>query len=133
MKTLKTTFLSSMALVLLLSINAFATNADKVVEKARAMVSEAAPHDWQTLAKAADLCIKKDVNLTEAKEWLDKSLTIKESSMALEVAGDYYAKNKLYDQAINNYVQSMLKIKDHDRQADTSRLEAKIAKAKKNS
>jgi hypothetical protein len=130
MKTLKTTILSTMALVMLLSINAFAVGSDKVVEKARAMVNEAAPHDWEAFAKAADLCIKKDVNLTEAKEWLDKSLTIKESSLVYEVIGDYYAKNKLYDKAINNYILSMLKIKEANNLGDTKYLEAKIAKAK---
>lgn len=104
---------------------------EKIVEKARAIVDDAAPDDWEAFAKAADLCIRKEVNFKEAKAWFEKSIEIKKSSEALEVAGDYYAYNKLYDKAINYYIESMLKMKEDNFNADTSELESKIAKAKK--
>ena len=108
-----------------------ATTGDKTVEKARATVTNAAPDDWQALAKAAHMCIKKGVNLTEAKGWLDTSLSIKESALGLEVAGDYYVLSKLYDKAIANYVKSMLLMKEKDFYANTDDLQVKIDKAKK--
>ena len=108
----------------------YATSGDKTTEKARAAVKDAAPDDWETLARAANMCIKKKVNLSEAKEWLDTSLGIKESAMANEVAGDYYMLNKLYDKAINHYVKSMMMAKESDFYADTAELQAKIEKAK---
>ncbi|UII33759.1 hypothetical protein LVD17_08005 [Fulvivirga ulvae] len=131
MKNLMKVSLACMLGLVLTMSNVMAASGDKVTEKAREAVSNAAPDDWETLAKAADMCIKKKVNLTEAKEWLDNSLSIKESALGLEVAGDYYMLNKLYDQAINNYVKSMLLTKEKDFYADTEGLQAKIDKAKK--
>ena len=102
---------------------------DKVVEKARAAVNDAAPDDWETFAKSAEMCIDKKVNLAEAKTWLDKSLSIKESAYALEIAGDYYMSNKLAREAINHYVKSMNLTKQNDFYADTAELQEKIKKA----
>ncbi|ELR72819.1 hypothetical protein C900_00780 [Fulvivirga imtechensis AK7] len=109
----------------------FADTGEKTIEKARATVTNAAPDDWEARAKAAHMCIKKNVNLTEAKGWLDTSLSIKESALGLEVAGDYYMVNKLYDKAIANYVKSMLTLKEKDFYANTDDLQIKIDKAKK--
>ncbi|MEQ8927297.1 MAG: hypothetical protein RLO81_15870 [Fulvivirga sp.] len=128
MKKLKSTLV---ALALIVSVSAFAGGTEKTVEKARGIVSNAAPDDYKALAKAAELCVKKDVNLTEAKEWFEKSISIKENSKAFEVAGDYYANNDLHDKAIEYYVKSMLKAKENDVNADTELLESKIQKVKK--
>ena len=118
-------------LMMLTSVSGFAAvKPDKVVEKARAAVSAASPDDWETYAKSAQMCIKKKVNLAEAKEWLDKSLSIKESPFALEVAGDYYMVNKLAREAITHYVKSMNMVKEKDFYANTSTLQEKINKAK---
>ncbi len=130
MKNLKSTVAMVFAMVMFLSVSSFATNTDKVITKAREMVKEAAPDDWQTLAAAAALCVRKDVNLTEAKTWFEKSLSIKENSKAFEVAGDYYSKNNLYDKAIEHYVKSMLVAKQNNVNANTQSLESKIAKVK---
>ena len=110
--------------------NYAAVKPDKVVEKARAAVNAASPHDWETYAKSAQMCIKKKVNLAEAKEWLDKSLSIKETPYALEVAGDYYMVNKLAREAITYYIKSINMIKAKDFYASTSALQEKINKAK---
>jgi tetratricopeptide (TPR) repeat protein len=130
MKNLKTTLASLLVVMVLTTVNVFAESGDKATEKAQTMVNESAPDDWQTLAKAADLCIRKGTNLTQAKDWFEKSLAIKESSLGLEVAGDYYAKNKLYDKAINYYVKSMLKAKEKNISEDTSAVQSKIADVK---
>lgn len=108
--------------------NAF-THADKIVKKARAAVQKAAPDDWETYAKAAQMCINKDVNLAEAKEWLNKSLEIKDNALANEVAGDYYASNKLYKKAVDHYVKSMKQLKENNFYADTAEIQKKIDKA----
>lgn len=109
----------------------FAVTGDKTTEKARTAVEKAAPDDWETLAEAAQLCIRKKVNLKEAKQWLDESLSIKESALGMEVTGDYYMLNKLYDKAIKSYISSMLILKQKDNLADTEYLQDKIRKAKK--
>ena len=129
MKSLKSTL--AVALLVIVSITSYGGNTDKTVERARDMVSNAAPDDYQTLADAADLCVRKDANLTEAKQWFEKSIEIKANSKAFEVAGDYYSKNNLKEKAIDAYVQSMLLAKQEDFNADTKHLESKISKLKK--
>ena len=80
---------------------------NKIAEKARVAVEEAAPDDWHTYAVSAEKCMKKKVNLAEAKEWLVKSLEIKETPQNLAIMGDYYSMNKLPEQALEYYVKSL--------------------------
>lgn len=130
----KTTLSWAMGMMfLLVQFSGFsATNpTEKTIEKARAAVEAASPDDWETLAKSAEMCVRKNVNMTEAKQWIDASMEIKESALALEVAGDYYKANKLYTKATDHYVKSMLALKKDDFYADTSHLETKIDKVKK--
>ncbi|UII22474.1 hypothetical protein [Fulvivirga ligni] len=131
MKNLVKTSLFAFIAVFMASTFTMAANPDKTTEKARTAVSNAAPDDWHTLAESAQMCIKKGVNLKEAKQWLDTSLQIKKSAFGKEVAGDYYLSNKLYEKAINSYVESMKLIKEKDFYADTDDIQKKIDKAKK--
>ena len=79
---------------------------EKVVEKARYAVEQAAPDDWHTLAQSAEKCIRKGVNLKEAVAWLEQSLRIKRTDYNLEVQGDYFAQNQLPTKAICAYAES---------------------------
>ena len=67
----------------------------KSVIKARKAAENAAPDDWTTFAQSAALCIRKNTNMKEASQWIDKSLEIQETQYNLEVKGDYYKANKL--------------------------------------
>ena len=89
------------------SMTAAAFTPNKAVEKARAAVEKASPDDWQTYAKSAEKCIRREVNLKEAAEWLDKSLSIKETSYNLRVKGDYYKMNNLPEKALEYYIKSI--------------------------
>ena len=90
------------------SVYAVPSTADnKTVSKARLAVEEAAPDDWKTFAESAEKCMKKKVNLKEAKAWLDKSIQIRETPYNLAVMGDYYQMNSLPDQALEYYVKSL--------------------------
>ena len=98
---------SLLGIALLFSQLSVAGNvSEKVVEKARYAVEQAAPHDWETLAKSAEKCIRRGINLKEAVAWLEQSVEIKRTSYNLEVLGDYYAKNHLPKKAINVYAES---------------------------
>lgn len=91
-----------------LSVAAFAkSGTDKTIAKARQAVELASPDDWKTYAESAEKCIKKNVNLKEAAEWLDKSISIKETAYNLKVKGLYYEKNNLPKQALECYVKSL--------------------------
>ena len=80
---------------------------NKIAQKARIAVEEAAPDDWNTLAESAEKCIRKKVNLVEAKQWLEKSLEIRQAPYNLAVMGDYYNMNKLPNEALEYYVKSL--------------------------
>lgn len=83
------------------------TENNKTTEKARQAVEEAAPDDWYTYAKSAERCIRKKVNLAEAKGWLERSLEIKETPFNLAVMGDYYQLNNIPETALEYYVKSL--------------------------
>lgn len=80
---------------------------DKTTLKAREAVENASPDDWMAYAKNAEKCIKKNVNLKEAAEWLDKSISIKETPYNFKVKGLYYEKNNLPKEALKCYVKSL--------------------------
>lgn len=80
---------------------------DKTTLKAREAVENASPDDWMTYAKSAEKCMKKNVNLKEAAEWLDKSIAIKSAPYNQKLKGLYYEKNNLTNEAINCYVESL--------------------------
>ncbi|MEM7109997.1 MAG: hypothetical protein AAF519_17350 [Bacteroidota bacterium] len=127
----KVSFVYALCLMLLAApIGTFASGKiDKTTEKARELVSSCAPDDWQSFAEAAKMCINKEVNLTEAKGWFEKSLSINESAMGHEVAGDYYVVSKLYSEAVTHYVKSMKLKKEKSNTTDLSDLQAKIETA----
>ncbi len=130
MKTSNFKKLLTFTFALLLSVatfnyaNAFA---DKAVEKAREAVENASPDDWHTLAKSADKLIRKNKNLKEAHEWIEKSIEIKPTVYNLTIKGDYYMANRLPDDAVKFYVKAMNMAKNEDNHADVSDLQNKIA------
>jgi hypothetical protein len=83
------------------------SNADKIIEKARETVDKASPDDWEALAKSAKMCIDKNINLKEAAEWIEKSVSIKETTFNTKVMGDYYALSNLPEKAVEFYSKSI--------------------------
>ncbi|MGF1637430.1 MAG: hypothetical protein ACFCUU_10180 [Cyclobacteriaceae bacterium] len=109
----------------------FAANrSDKVTEKAREAVKKASPDDWHTLANSAEKCLKKKVNLKEVAEWLDKSISIKETPYNLTLKGDYYRINKLPEKAMEFYVKAISEAMASDINADTDHIQQRIADIK---
>lgn len=103
----------------------------KSVIKARKAIQNAAPDDWTTFAQSAAICIKKNQNMKEASQWIDKSLKIKETQYNLEVKGDYYKANKLYREAMTYYIKSIAAGRSLDNNFDASRLQSKILATQK--
>lgn len=109
---------------------------NRTVEKARLAVEEAAPDDWFTYAESAEKCMKKKVNLKEAKQWLDKSLKIQGTPYNLAVMGDYYNMNKLPEKALEYYVKSLrvgmeqdITYQDHATHAKMMKVRSAVIKA----
>lgn len=82
-------------------------NERRTAEKAREAVDNAGPDDWHTLASAAERCIKKDINLAEAKAWLEKSIEIRKTPYNLAILGDYYMLNQIPEKGLEYYVASL--------------------------
>lgn len=120
-----------MAVVITLASSSTYATSEKTIEKARAAVEKAAADDWKTLAKSAKVCIRKNVNMDEALAWLNKSVVISKNSENLELLGDYYVKTNELRKGVGYYVESMKVGKSNNFSFNTSRLEGKIADAKK--
>ena len=115
--------------ILFASGSTFAKATDnKLVTKARTAIENASPDDWYAYAKSAQMCIKKNVNMKEAAEWIDKSLEIKKDAFNLEIKGDYYLKNNLPEKALRHYIEAAKVGKENDVNFDTSQLQSKILK-----
>jgi len=99
---------------------------NKTTLKARQTVEQASPEDWLALAQSAEMCFKKNVNLKEAAEWIDRSIAIKETSFNLEVKGDYYLVSNLPDKALEYYVLSLQKGQGEGASFDSEKIQGKI-------
>ena len=119
--------------VLCLSVSVLSAKPDKLFEKVSTEVASASPDDWMTYAKSAEKLIRKGSHLTEAKEWLTKSLSIKETAYNLEVMGDYYVANNLPKEAVNFYLKSMQSAQSVNFEADVRQVQDKMFRAKQQS
>lgn len=113
------------------SLRAADSKVDKTTFKARQAVEQATSEDWLTLAESAEICFQKNVNLREAADWIDKSISIRETSYNLEVKGDYYHASNLYEEALRYYVRSMKKGMEETPGFDTREIQAKIVEVRK--
>ena len=129
MKTLAN--VSFVIIAMMVSSFTFAANSiDKQTDKTREAVENAAPDDWETLAKAAQKYIRKDKSMKDAYAWISKSIEIKKTAFNLEVMGDYYFKNKMPRKAMEYYIKSMKKTQEVNRDADNANLQEKLMRAK---
>jgi len=103
----------------------------KSVIKARKAIQNAGPDDWTTFAQSAAVCIKKNTNMKEASQWINKSLEIKETQYNLEIKGDYYKANKLYREAMGYYIKSITVGRSLDSKFDAAKLQNKIVALQK--
>jgi hypothetical protein len=127
---MKRTLLFTMAAAFLLVFSVSASSQDsKAVQKAKEKVENAAPDDWETYAKGAEVLIRKNTNMKEASEWLDKSIEIKATSFNLELKGDYYMANNLPEKAMELYIMALKKGKEEDKNFRSLYLQEKIVAA----
>ncbi|MFN0050133.1 MAG: hypothetical protein ACKVOU_13505 [Cytophagales bacterium] len=110
------------------SSQAFArTKDDKATLKSRQIVENATPDDWKALADAAAICVAQKTNLTQASEWLTKSLSIKESAYNLEIKGDYLLLSNQPTEAIAVYIKAMQSGLNLEKGFEVKNLQEKIA------
>jgi len=128
---LKSLLLALFAIVALSSFSFASESGEKTIEKARQAVSKAASGDWKVLTKSAKKCILKNVNLEEAGQWLEKSLSIYLGSYNLEVQGDYYMAINKTKKATESYVKALLVGKQLDVNFKDYDLEQKALNARR--
>lgn len=124
--------LFAIALIALVSVStssyAFGTK-EKAITKATEAVESGAPDDWVLLAKQSEYLLNKDAGLSTVKEWLEKSIELKEDTYNLELMGDYYLKCNLNREAIKYYIKTMAVMKVDDANVNTSEIQEKIVGA----
>lgn len=101
-------------------------NREKVISKAKEAIEEGAPDDWMLLAQQSEYLLTRDIGLSMVKEWLEKSIKLKEDVYNLELMGDYYKKCNLNKQATAYYVEAMKVKKANDVTINTRSIESKI-------
>tara|TARA_B100000941_G_scaffold289430_1_gene268478 strand:- start:92963 stop:93508 length:546 start_codon:yes stop_codon:yes gene_type:complete len=128
MKNLKTTLVAFMAVVI--STSAFSSDPEsKVVEKAREAV-ESSSSDWKVLAESAQKCFKKEQNIDQAMEWINKSIEINPDPSNYEIKGDYYKSVKQYRKALQQYYEGILVGKKQNFWYDSRHLQKKVWESK---
>ena len=120
--------LSSLSLALIISLASLRSQAknNKTVDKARTAVENASPDDWKTYAKSVQTLIRKKTNLADVKMWIEKSISIRETSFNLEVFGDYYVMNNMPFMASTYYIKSLKKMRAEIPGCDISKIQAKV-------
>jgi hypothetical protein len=93
---------------------------EKVLAAARKAVGEAKPDDWRTPYRAAAFCLDNNVNLAEAKTWLDKSVATKETMYNLSGQARLLAIQGKKAEAIALVKKAITVGKAADPKADTS-------------
>ncbi|MCC5943386.1 MAG: hypothetical protein JJT94_00510 [Bernardetiaceae bacterium] len=126
--SLKIGFLLSL-LIAFFSLQSFTTSSseEKIIEKARAAVAAADANDWETYAKSAQKCARRNINLEEAQEWIAKSIAIRKTSKNLEIQGDVFKAQGKYEEAVKSYLESMELVRNSNIFEDVTTLQKKIA------
>ncbi|HLE61167.1 MAG TPA: DUF2911 domain-containing protein [Thermoanaerobaculaceae bacterium] len=93
---------------------------DKVLAAARKAVAEAKPDDWRTPYRAAAFCLDNNVDLAEAKAWLAKSVSVKETMYNLSGQARVLAMEGKKTEAIALAKKAITVGKAADAKADTS-------------
>jgi hypothetical protein len=123
------TKISTLALAIMLFSQmtmAAITPESKLVEKARIAVENADASDWETLAQSAEICLIKNENITEATQWIAKSVAIKATPYNLELYGDFLKKEGKKREASKFYYDAIVKVKETNPLAQNEKLQQKI-------
>lgn len=130
MKNLRTNLLAVIAMGV--SLSAFAGDPDesKTVEKAREAVESSSSSDWKVLAESAEKCFKKDENIEQAMEWINKSIEINPDPLNYEIKGDFHASKNQYKKALEQYHKAIIIGKEQNFWFDNGDLQKKIWKSK---
>ena len=99
-------------LILLTAQFTYADNLSSVEEEALILkhseaVDKAKPKDWKTPALCANDIVTQRIKSTEALEWVNKSIEIKETVFNRVVKGDYFVVNDEIEKAQKEYIRAI--------------------------
>jgi hypothetical protein len=98
-----------------------------VVSSARKAVAEAKPDDWRTPVRAASFCLDNNVDIADARAWVEKSLAAKETMAGLVAKARLLAFDGKKAEAIATAKKAISVGKAADPKAETSPVEKLIA------
>jgi len=103
----------------------------KALADSRAAIAAAKPDDWRTAYRAAAYCLDNNLNLAEAREWVAKSLAVKETMYNLLAKARFAALDGKKAEAIALATKAIEVGKKADPKADTAPAEHLLAEWKK--
>lgn len=102
----------------------------RAVENIQKALAEAKPDDYLTPFRSANYYFNSDTDLEQALEWINKSVSIKETYFNTSVQARLYGKLGKYKEAIAAAEKSIQLRKADDSDADTSEMEKMIGEWK---
>jgi hypothetical protein len=102
----------------------------RAVENIQKAMAEAKPDDYLTPFRSANYYFNSDTDLEQALEWINKSVSIKETYFNTSVQARLYGKLGKYKEAIAAAEKSIQLRKADDSDADTSEMEKMIGEWK---
>ena len=105
--------------------------ATKTLAGARKAVADAKPDDWRTPVRAATYCLDSNVDLDEARGWVEKSIAIKETMANLTAKARFLALDGKKSEAIALAKKAITVGKAADPKAETEPVDKLIAEWQK--
>jgi hypothetical protein len=104
---------------------------DHALANARAAMASLAPDDYQTAFRCASFAFQNNVAPDEARQWMDKSLSIKETWLNLRVNADMLAKEGKTAEAIQSGEKAIAAGKTDAPPDEIAKIEKQVAEWKK--
>lgn len=80
---------------------------EALIEEVKIKADKVKEGDWKALADCAKTLLEKRINYGEVKDWLEKSVSVKETWYNVSLMGDYYVNTRDFDKAYENYIKAI--------------------------
>jgi len=101
-------------------------NVEEFISKYKARMENAAPDDWKTFADCAYALVSKQIATSEALNWIDRSIGIRETVYNRTVRGDFLVLKGTIREAQAEYVRAIELARLENRKDEISGIQWKI-------
>jgi len=128
---LKIRIFTAIIAILFISTGLFAYDgnkdaAEESLLKHKTIISKAKDRDWKTYAECANAMVTKRICNTEILNWINKSISIKETVFNHVVKGDYFVVEGKITEAKNEYIRAIELAMKNGKEDEVSDIQWKI-------